>query len=328
VTTWTAANLPRIRDDLVAACAHPLPRRWLVDHTDRVRHPTPGSGRINHADVSPDDIVRWLRTAELCFVTDTMSQVVAQAAADLPPYRLQPDDLPAPVGLVVWAIPPVRRVVEPTQPGVHGPWAAHAHIRAALWATTTTKAGPGVILVLFSDTDVLLASPTYVEEAKATGNWDSIEQLRAELGPLACYDAAPLVFADVPDTTIGNRPVAAALTTWILMGQRITVTTQERPSRQMRRQYAREGRPEPLVRSVTLRRAKQVPRERDHDGVEEPSGRRYQVQWPVRPYGYWRNTYYPSTDSHRPQYVWVDGYWKGDPDAPVVGGERVNVLRR
>lgn len=52
--------------------------------------------------------------------------------------------------------------------------------------------------------------------------------------------------------------------------------------------------------------------------------REYRHRWIVR--GHWRNQYYPSRNDHRP--IWIDPHLAGPEDKPLLGGERVNVLRR
>ena len=49
------------------------------------------------------------------------------------------------------------------------------------------------------------------------------------------------------------------------------------------------------------------------------------MQFPVE--GHW-HTYWTGHGRAVKRIRWVDEYWKGDPDAPIVGGERVNVWRR
>ena len=80
---------------------------------------------------------------------------------------------------------------------------------------------------------------------------------------------------------------------------------------------------DPTVRYIDLRRARTEPS--DHtDDEPRTSTREYRHRWIVR--GHWRNQWYPSRNDHRP--IWIDPHFAGPEDKPLLGGERVNVLRR
>lgn len=40
----------------------------------------------------------------------------------------------------------------------------------------------------------------------------------------------------------------------------------------------------------------------------QSTARTYDKQWPVKGYGYWRNTWYPSKQEHRQQFVYVPSW--------------------
>lgn len=324
MSTWSVSNLPRIRDDLVHSLGRPEVARWIQEQAD-VRHQDPATGGLNYPkDVRAADLIRWSHGAELYFVTNPMTQVVNQAAAAMPPYRLHPDDLPSPQGLLVWDGQPVPPPRDSSAPIVGGSdesgGLADPHIRAVLWGHTESRLGPGILVTTLVDTDTLLDDPDYQARWRPD-DYRRSPHLRRDFGPLIFGDQHLLRYADLPDTLVRNRRVASILTTWLLMGQRITITTREPVSRQIRKQYTRDGRPEPLVRSVTLRRASN-PTRSDPDG--QGSLRQYHHQWIVG--GHWRNQWYPSRGEHRPFYI--AQFVKGPEGAPFIGGERVNVLRR
>lgn len=58
------------------------------------------------------------------------------------------------------------------------------------------------------------------------------------------------------------------------------------------------------------------------EGCGEQAKREYRHRWVVR--GFWRNTWYPSTGVHRPQ--WIAPHLKGPADAPLKGGEKVHLV--
>ncbi|WP_410648008.1 hypothetical protein [Amycolatopsis sp. cmx-4-54] len=74
---------------------------------------------------------------------------------------------------------------------------------------------------------------------------------------------------------------------------------------------------------VDLRRARTTPTDRPSDASGKGT-RDYRHSWIVR--GHWRNQYYRSRGDHRP--IWIADHLAGPGDKPLIGGERVNVLRR
>ena len=76
------------------------------------------------------------------------------------------------------------------------------------------------------------------------------------------------------------------------------------------------------MRYLDLRRASTEPSDRPDDDVGKGT-HEYRHRW-MR--GHWRNQYYPSRNDHRP--IWIDPHFAGPEDKPLLGGERVNVLRR
>lgn len=133
--------------------------------------------------------------------------------------------------------------------------------------------------------------------------------------------AVPMVEVDpqVPQTVVGA--LAAA---WLLMGQPTLVdTSTERPDRAVRKAYARQGRPDPEVTLVDLRR-QYVPQGRD-GGEGEQGGRRYRHRWVVS--GHWRDQPYGPERSLR-RKTWIPAYIKGPDGAPMLTSEKVNVWKR
>jgi hypothetical protein len=332
--THRAVDVPRLRDRLLEG--------WRAGHlhqlltvTDAPCHfpvDAAGWGKNGEDLFVPWSVDRWtdfliteLADAPLYYVTREMTPLVSQAAQAMPYYRVHEDQLPSRSGLVVFgdvvcAVPPER--LNPGQ---------RVLINAAFWVPVPNIGGiPGLMLVTLQDTDVLLAtqpmdtSPRIVQQI--------LTEMRALIGPLAYHEEYPLPWGDRPYNTDGtkrvrNTAVAAMICTWTLMRQRITVERDEPMPRSLRRQYIREGRPEPVVRTTTLRQAApdhQDPQERDPNAP----GRTYSKRWVVGEYGYWRNTWYPSKERHEQQFVVVPSYIKGPRGAPLIGGERVNVLRR
>ncbi|WNV90197.1 hypothetical protein [Umezawaea sp. Da 62-37] len=114
------------------------------------------------------------------------------------------------------------------------------------------------------------------------------------------------------------------LATWLLMGQTLVRSEPMTAPRAARRRIERlDPMLDPTVRYIDLRRARTEPSDRPDDDVGKGT-REYRHRWIVR--GHWRNQYYPSRNDHRP--IWIDPHFADPEDKPLLGGERVNVLRR
>jgi hypothetical protein len=126
------------------------------------------------------------------------------------------------------------------------------------------------------------------------------------------------------DTDAGIALHRTILATWLLMGQTLTRSEPMTAPRAARRRIERlDPVLDPTVRYIDLRHARTEP----SDSADADSGkgtREYRHRWIVR--GHWRNQYYPSRGDHRP--IWIDPHLAGPEDKPLLGGERVNVLRR
>jgi hypothetical protein len=114
------------------------------------------------------------------------------------------------------------------------------------------------------------------------------------------------------------------LATWLLMGQTLVRCEPMTAPRAAGRRIERlDPILDPTVRFIDLRRARTEPA--DHPGDDSGKGtREYQHRWIVR--GHWRNQFYPSRNDNRP--IWIDPHLAGPEDKPLLGGDRVNVLRR
>lgn len=333
-----AVDVPRLRDSLVQSWTQSTTLdATLAAHRGTTRLPVKyrDEARQRHMLWTLGEWCDWLRdlvaAAELFYVTPDMTELVMQAAAAAPEYQVHADQLPAERGFVVFGKPYCAVAAEALNPG------QRVELQAALWGPVPdTGDGPGVMLVTLQDADVLLSTQPLPDGDPVLRRrlMAECDTLRRFTGPLAYHEEYAMPFGANPWGTdgtqrVGNAALAAVMTTWILMGQRITVTERAELPRSVRKAAARAGHPDPLVRTVSLRQAARGRADADEQRQRagEPS-RRYTKRWPVRGYGYWRNTWYPSRERHEQQWVWVPGYMKGPEGAPLVGGERVNVLRR
>lgn len=127
------------------------------------------------------------------------------------------------------------------------------------------------------------------------------------------------------DPAVPQPVVGALAASWLLMGQPTLVDTQhERPDRAVRRAYARQGRPDPEVVLVDLRR-QFVPHHQEDGESREEKQRRYRHRFVVS--GHWRNQAHGPERALRRQ-TWIPAYVKGPDGAPMLASEKVNVWRR
>jgi hypothetical protein len=327
-----AVDLPRLRDRLVDSLENGAVAITL-EHTDAPLRLPLMAGPLGPRRMR---IPQWCslllataRTAPLYYVTREITELTQQAAAAMPFYRVYADRIPSTTGIVVFGDTVIDVPEEHLAPG------ERVMINAFMWLPVSdTGDGPGVACVTWQDTDVLLAhQPELHLSGPQRAYTDRV--MRSRYGPLAYHDEYLLPFGDRPygiaaDRPVANTATATVLCTWALMNQRLTHVRDEPLPRAVRKAAQRAGRPEPAVRIVelrtrTTRRAPEDvdPQQRDPDAP----ARVYTKRWVVQGYGYWRDTWYPSRQRHEQQFVHVPSYVKGPEGAPLVGGERVNVLR-
>jgi hypothetical protein len=307
-----ARDLPEIRSRLLRHLATDAPAEWagLV------------AGGADPAGLAAAE-VRRVRASELFYVAVDMTAVAVAAGAAIPEFRLTPEDLPAPCGMLVW-----------DRPGA-GP----VDVVAVTWGPGGNGDRPGVKLGLWVDADAVVAW----HEAAGPGEWSTGQsgrgfprdavatpEERAEMRwrRLLYQSDAWLPWADEPDGWFDYEKIPERLdvartlvATWLLMGQTIVSERVERTHPAERRRLARRGDPTGDVRYVALRRLTRGP---DGEAAESrrPGSRHH--RWWTR--GHWRNQWYPSQDRHRP--IWISPHVRGPEGAPLLHRETVHTLRR
>lgn len=328
----TARDLPEIRAELAT---------WLADTSE---HGGPETwARHLHPDVAAQErrdaaqVSTSLRAAQLFYVGTDMAQLAEAAGAALPAYRLHPEDLPAPHGLLVWE--------KPITETVHGGELTAAAITAVTWAVrgnnvyVRTWATRETWLELMAEGDPKIGMEPLSHA--------EVRDLRLQNPqPIVCQAVTRLPFGKVPGwvpgiaaeagenrlTMIEDKARASArveaveralVVTWLLMGQTLV---REEHVHAPKSAVKRIGRLDPnlltSVRYVQLRHRSLLP---EQTGSVEGAGRAYQNRWIVS--GHWRNQWYPSRQDHRP--IWIDSHFKGPDGAPILDPDKlVNVLRR
>lgn len=273
-----------------------------------------------------------LRDAELFWVSEGMTDLAEVAAETLPGFSLQPEDLPAPSGLLVFDRPVGEvRTVE------YGGTEEVGYIRGASWGPTPPGLPDGVWVSWYTD--------SYLNVEQASTEWlahmfgvplhraeSLLPELRARARrnmPALSYDNESLMlfgqgergavsFKGKPlEPGESPYPLELLRTTWMLMQQPIAKADNAAFDRASRRRMQR-ARVEPAtVRIINLRRP-------SGSSTNGESDREYHHRWIVR--GHWRQQWYPGRKVHRP--VWIAPHIKGPEDAPFIGGEKVHAWRR
>jgi hypothetical protein len=328
----TARHLPEVRAELV---------QWLAD-------PGPGGGPAvwsegqepQQAAAERRAAGTWsasLAAAELFYISADMTRLAVSAGLALPSYRLHPEELPAPHGLLVWQEPVTTAYDTSEQVGcpiIAVSWAVHGarvHLRTWThrdwWIADMAKGSRETGIAPFTAAEVRDLRRRYPQQLVC------MSQARMP------FEKVPGWLSSMPDDTSGLSLVEleahsragtrqeqlerALLVTWLLMGQTLAREEQAEAPRSSVRGIRRIN-PDLLttVRYVQLRHQK-IPGQGGEAGTG--NGRGYKHQWVVR--GHWRNHWYPSRGASRP--IWIESHVKGPDGAPLLDpGKLVNVLRR
>ncbi|MEU8682917.1 hypothetical protein [Streptomyces sp. NPDC048611] len=303
----TARDVPEVRQDVAD---------WFASEQARsvFARMIASKGTVGLKDIAEvaDHLKRRgssVRLAELYYVNDDMTDLAMQVAEGLEEWFLTEDVPDADHGFVVWAKPLQLPVPEELWP------------IAAAWSR---------------DGDSVEVDTYGSAEAMRTGDRGRVLRAKGYGTYLDPMNAGKLIYQCTETLRVGEKPEgipALLLATWLLIRQpseernavHETSMTQAPRAAQKRIQRA-GGDPTREVRYLTLRRSL---RHSGDEGVgsEERARRAYRHRWFVKPHK--ARQYYPSKGEH--QTIWRGPYLvvpAGCEDAPIIGGERVNVLRR
>lgn len=296
----TARDLPEARQDLT---------EWAAGNGGRLITQR-GGGPLGGI------LATSLRAAELYYVTADMTSLARTIGQGLDVYALAYDDLPAEHGLLVW-----EEAATAERPGV------------APTAVSWMADGDRVVFTIFAP-----AGP-YREWAASYSPQAGRDASLVTAGRLVFRGRGPTLPLDGPDTPwerldFGDNEEATRilLATLILIRQPVEArrslheVEDVAPSRASQKRIQRAGGdPTRTVRTITLRQALR-PTGRD-DAAGDHTRRIYRHRWFVKAHR--ARQYYPSRGEH--QTIWRGPYLVVPPgceDAPILGGDRVNVLRR
>jgi hypothetical protein len=266
-----------------------------------------------------------VEAAGMYFVNADMTDLAVRIGQGLDTFAVMADeDLPEDHGLLVWA----HRFIEPEADGMRfAPlavtWSAvGAHIDVTLYEHLPTAQPPVMADAYRTRLREAGTPPGQVPELAQM--WES--RMRA--------DGRDRPWSSTEDTDPdSHRVLRTLLATWLLIRQpadarkALHQVEEVAAPKAAQKHIARSGGdPTRTVRYVTLR---QTLRRTDdaRPGGPDHASKIYRHRWFVRPHR--TNQYYPSTGEH--QKIWRGPYLvvpAGCENAPILGGDRVNVLRR
>ncbi|WP_261568241.1 hypothetical protein [Frankia gtarii] len=293
----------------------------------------PSRGPLEAARILCGDEHRRLAGAELYFVAGDMVELAVTAGESLPDFHLEPEDVPAPTGFVVFAEPIGSYVNTDVPPPVHIP------IVAVSWGQFGADEWPrgGVWVTYYAPTNFAGMEKAAEQVHGRPLRGHERQRLRAARAPLVWENEAFLGYG--VDRKAGLKPgdshrdasagpasttapwIQTLRATWLLMNQTHIVEVEEnQPDRAAVRRARRDGLTASPVRLIHLRRAT---REQGAP-ADEGGAREYTCRWMVR--GHWRQQWYPSRGVHRP--LWINPHLKGPEDRPLRTGETVQIWDR
>jgi hypothetical protein len=259
-----------------------------------------------------------LRRAELFFIEPDLAELAAHAAKSLPDLTLEPEDLPAPCGLM-YSPEPIFVAGNGTN-----------HILGAAWEPCPVTGGGE-----FTDADgrtvarqavwvtYLVERDQYLERvndlsarASARARLPRLHHLSPRGIWILNHGGNPDDLAETRARGFDTSPAQVIRSAWLLMQQEgLARDTEIGLDRATRKRLTRAGVEEAdtRIRVIALRRPSKPA------GEAETSERDYHHQWVVR--GHWRNQPYKRQDVVRP--IWIAPHIKGPEGAPLLGGERV-----
>lgn len=286
-------DMPRVRQDLLVDAARLDSRGGMI--LGCYGHDLPG--------------------ADLFHVSEPMTALAAQAAASMPDYVLQREDVPSRSGLMYFAVP--LGVIQYES-------GSSAAICGAAWFAHSFNGEPGVSMGLLAGREESIlanaARMTPEIERRFRSQWADLHPTAAHFAgfghPLAARprQISENIGGDAWDLVLPM--LKKVITAWNLMSQTLAGCGQVHYDRATRRRLIRDGLAPDPVRVITLRRPA--------GSGSGQSDREYHHRWIVR--GHWRQQWYPSRGVNRP--VWIAPHIKGPEDAPLLGGEKVYALKR
>lgn len=335
-THLRACDVPEARHELVA---------WADANAVKARAGDPGHIRFDGFE-DPSSLPPAARAANLYYVNDDMTWLARTVGEGLPVCAFDADDLPADAGFLIWSEDP-----SPNDATV-------AQARAVMWL----RSGLSLRVLVLDDSgpyrdklDDPRSHPTWAWQVRSSmaGNltlgygarlplstetpWDQVKSTWSHGGDRDPSGHRYRLGADEANALNDDqvRILRTLLGTLLLIRQpadarrALHQAEEVRPDAAARKRLRRAAseQPDAKVRYYTLRQSVRPPGGADDNGAQETATKLYRHRWFVRPHR--RNQWYPGAETHK--RIWV-GPWMvvpaGCEDAPILGAERVGVLRR
>lgn len=284
-------DLPELRAELASFAGSADGASYWDEHAETVDYYQKTATDGDHLGSA----VQKALSGDLFAVSGPMGELAAAAGQSLGLFDMEVQDLPTPAGVLVFEQPPelLHGVDDGTPIVIHG----------ATWTVGDDGEGGYVWIIPIAEqvghSHLLLGGPALL--------------------PFAMSDYLASVGRSefTREKNLFDHLITTMRAAWLLMQQPLAEETEVQPDRAVRKRLRRIGHEPAPVRLIELRRPKTATGTGDGD-------REYHHQWIVR--GHWRQQWYPARQVHRP--VWIAPHIKGPEGAPLIGGEKVNFLKR
>lgn len=302
MTDVRPTDLPEMRAELVLFLAG-LDPEAIKAAARNMGGDVPGEWLRFHYQRSQNEAAS-LAQAALYHVSPEMAALAVVAGATLPPFTLEPEDVPSPCGLIYFGTP-LRMDTQPNE--------------EPTWAASWRPDGDGLHIDWYvsSETYRMNVPSDQAELSEAFRTGPRLVSLTNTQAPYRRHGEYGESNAGVPYNDVRASWLNSLKAMWLLMQQPLARVSEVQPDRPTRKRLRRIGHKAASVRVIELRRPK-------GSGEQGDGGRDYHHQWIVR--GHWRQQWYPAREVHRP--VWIAPHVKGPEGAPLIGGEKVYAWKR
>jgi hypothetical protein len=260
-----------------------------------------------------DWLLRQMRAADLYMVTPEQTRRALHAGRELPGYYLRPEDVPSPIGLILFGDLVYGLTLEDVQ--------MEASVVAIMWGPGQVNGRAGLWITTWGDTRTLVSSPAFLH-----GEVTEKDRERAvtDMGPLYYHDEGLQPWQPTwVEGKMRHEALRTLFATWIMMKQKIVAERTIRPKKDVnaRRPSYLPAPPMSPVRVIDVR-------PRSHAGHDAPREQKVELEYRTAVSPHWR-LYHTGPGRLVPRLNFIDEHHRGPEDAPVrPRREVVKVLRK